>query len=409
MSLGATARLASKLLSSSVLAQIAVMAAMAVAATRLGPDDFAVYGAVAGLCAILAAVNSWAGEARIAVVGESDAHALLRASGSTVVGISVLVAAAGGIGAAAGHTWGEVALLGAGCALFTGLQQVLTSVVVRTQRQHLLARGRLVQGLSNAALIGVLLLTGMPGHLVLTLPWLVSLLLGDLVLAAGVREQLRVGTPRPADFTLLGREVKAQPLANLLASSVVAMPALLLPALGHTLVAGLWALVGRVLNPIVNTVFNTLQPLYYGRAAELRREGDLAGLARQHRTWAQRMLVFGVPVAVGFFVVSYWLLPLLGEQWRVDLATALAGVLHYTVMMVCLPMSQTLLLLGRMHLSMVWTSVRFVACLLPLLLVPAVGPSVALLGWAGASALTFLWQLRLNQNSIAAETGVRVA
>ena len=248
----------------------------------------------------------------------------------------------------------------------------------------------------------MLLRTSLNGYLILTLPWLVSLALGDVAIWLGCRHHVRVSGGTRQDFALLRREVREQPVANLLGSSVAAMPLLLLPALGFTAYAGLWALVSRILNPIVNTINNTLQPLYYARAAERVRANEWAELRTLHGRWRNALLLAALPIAGGGFVLCYWVLPLLGDQWRVGLGPAAAGAVYFTTLVACLPLSQTLVMTHRVRLALWWTGLRCAACLAPFALIVVIGPAPVLLAWACASGLAFGWQLLLNDRSIAA-------
>lgn len=390
--------LASRLLGASVLAQIAVLAATALASTDLHPADFAVYGAVSGATGVSASLNTLAAETRAPVVDERLHDALNRAGFTSLATVSALTLLAGLIAFGAARQLGWVLLLTAGCALLVGAQQLLTGIVLRRQQQSVLADGRVSQGLSNAAMLVLLWQLKVPGFLVLTVSWLVSLLVGVVVIYwRSARGHLPNRPASRSDWRELRREVGGQPVANLLASSVGNLPPLLLPALGQDLVAGIWALVSRFLNPVVNTTFATLQPLYYGKAASLVREHKHAALRSFHRRWMAWLCAAGLPVMLGSIVISMFLLPLLGPQWRVDWLPALTGAIYYTSMFSCLPQSQTLQMLGRVRLSLLWTIVRAVVCVVPLALIPVIGGQWALFGWAVGAAATFYWQFWLQR------------
>lgn len=393
--------LATKLFGSSVLAQVAVLAATAYAARQLNPHDFAIYGAVGGVSAVLATINTLAAETRLAVVDHERSQALLR-TGHASIALSTALGVLVGLPALLlGHTWGLVLLLGAGIGALMGAQQMLTSVVLRRQHQSLLARGRLVQGFTNAALIVCLLFVPMAGYLTLCLAWLFSLVLGVGIIWLGCRDQARFALPRRGDWGILKHEVGQQPVANLLAGAVANMPLILLPAVGQTIVAGAWALVNRFLNPMVNTSFSTLQPLYYGRIAEILRGGDVRGARDFHARWLRWLMLGGIPVTLGFLGITWIGLPLLGDQWRVGWLPAVTGAIYFGSLFICLPLSQTLQLLHRVKLAVAWTIVRFIVCAAPLALMPLIGAPAALLTWGVASAVTFFWQLILHRRCFA--------
>ena len=194
----------------------------------------------------------------------------------------------------------------------------MTGIILRQERQSILASGRVSQGVANAVLLLVLWLGHAPGFIVLIVSWLLSMLVGDLVLLfRAARGHLTLRPATADDWRTLRTQVGAQPVANLLAASVANLPSLLLPAMGQTLAAGLWALVSRFLNPLVNTTYNTLQPLYYGRAAAMVRDEEYDRFDDFHARWMRWMVLAGIPVAAGCIFISMVLLPLLGPQWRV--------------------------------------------------------------------------------------------
>ncbi len=398
--------LASKLLGSSVLAQVAVLGATAIVSSGLQPSDYAVYGAVSSVSGVSASVNTMAAETRTPVVDEQSSGALNRAGATVLALLSALVLVIGLVSFLLDHQLAWVLVLSAGCGFLTGAQQLLTGVALRTQRQSVLASGRVTQGVTNALLLLVLWAAHAPGFLVLCLSWLLSLLVGGLVLLArlgsvGLRPQLASRD----DLSLLRREVGAQPVANLLASSVANLPGIALLALGQGAVAGVWALVSRFTVPLVNTINNTLQPLYYGRAASMVRAGRTRELIGFHARWMRWLVLAGALVALGSIVLSMFVLPLLGPQWRVAWLPAVTAAIYYGATFSCLPMSQTLQMLGRVRLALVWTIVRFVVCGLPLLLIPVLGGQQALLWWAIGAALTFYWQFWLQRVSLAEVQG----
>lgn len=390
--------LASRLFGSTVIAQIAVMAATAFAASRLSPADFGWYGAVSGAVWITASVNVLAADSRLSVVGEDAVRPLVRGAASAAAAIGVLQAVAGLGGMLAHQEWGPMALLVTVGAGATGVQQVLVALIMREQQQQLLARGRLVQGLSNAVLIAASAFAPLPGYLGLSLAWIISIVLGLVPLLRGVRFDLRsLGRWSPADVRAVFAEVKLLPLSQLMAGTVASLPLVVLPVLGEA-VGGAWALASRFLTPMVNTAFATLQPLYYARAAELVRSSDWTALRRYHARWLVFLGAASVPVAAFFVVIVWWLLPALGDEWLVARTVLLPACLFHVSSFVCLPLSQTLVLLGRVHAQFWWTLVRCVACVVPFLLFT--DAALGLLGWSVAAAVTFLAQLVMHRIAI---------
>lgn len=394
-------KLASKLFGSTVIAQIAVLVATAFAASRLTPADFAWYGAVSGAVWIAASFNSMAVEHRLGVVPEERFRPLQRAATASVTTISLLCFVAGALGVVLGRSWGPMAFLVGLAAFGLGIQQVLTGMALRSQRQGLLALGRLVQGLSNAALIVLFVFTPIPGYLGLSLSWAISVFLGLIPLAAGVRFSLRtLGVARPADFRILWGEVKLLPISQLMAGSVASLPLVILPALGNEGISGAWALVTRFLTPMVNTAYNTLQPLYYGGAAELLRQQRRPDFKRFHTRWVALLVAASVPVLVFFILCIAWLIPLLGEEWHVATLVIVPACIYFTSGFIGLPISHTLVLLGRVHAQFWWTVARWVLCLAPFALAGWIGIDRALLAWAVAAAVTFAAQIVMHRRAM---------
>ena len=111
-----TIALASKLFGSSVIAQVAALAATTLAATQTTPADFATYAAILAATAVIAAVNSLAAETRMPVVPAATSAALNRAGATAMVLSGAVIALVGVIGLVAGASWGLPTLLVAiGC------------------------------------------------------------------------------------------------------------------------------------------------------------------------------------------------------------------------------------------------------------------------------------------------------
>lgn len=396
-----TLRLASRLLGSSLLAQVAVFGAIAVALKSTSPRDFAVYGTVTAVAAVLATFNTLAAEVRVPVVDEHRALKLTHGGWTVVVVVLVIGILAGLVMPLWGFDWREAAILSSLCGAAVGGQQILTGVLLRQLRQGVLARGRVAQGLLNAGLILVLLPTPMPRGILLSLAWGVSVVAGDLVLLAGIDAPRRwCGLGGPGAVRLLAREVRGQPVSNLLVGSVGALPNILLPAVNAWTTAGAWAVVNRFALPVVNTLFNTLQPLFYGRAAELMREEDRTGLDRFHRRWTVWLLAGGIAVLAGVAVGVWWILPVMGESWVVARDAFWPSIVFYPSLFVFLPISQTLVLLGRIDTQLWWTVLRCVVCALPWAFVAYLGPELTLLAYAVASAATAALHLLLQRRAV---------
>lgn len=406
--LAAPLALASKLFGSSAIAQVAVLVATGIVTTRVRPADFADYGAVSGAAFVIASFNTLAAETRIPVVAAAPARALHRAAWNAIVFLSLAGVIAGGVVAANSPRWSVIVLLTTGCSLLLGIQQILTAVVLREQRQGLLAQGRLVQGLSNAGLLVALIFLPVPGVLVLSGSWFLSLGLGLIPLFKGLsRSETRdwFGIAHKEDWRLLRREVGLQPIANTLTTGVGSMPLLVLPLIATADLSGAWAVVNRFLMPVVNTLYLTLQPLYYGRGAHLLRQNAVAQFREYRASWLKWLSISSVGMLIACIVAIELALPILGSEWRIGSLVTLPACFYYVSLFLCLPVSQTLLMLARVKIQFWWTIARVVLCALPFSFVSWIGAYPALTGWAVAAAVTFVAQLELQKQCIANDLG----
>jgi len=398
---GARYALAGKLFGSTAVAQGAALVATVVAATRAGPIDFAIYAGIRAATSVVSSVNAMATETRLPVVSEEDSRALIRVATTTVVGTSLLAALVGAVAYLGHATWAPIALLLGPSWLAVSTTNVVTAAVIRANQPHLLARNRVLSGFSNAALIVALIFTPLPGYLVLTGAFIISTILGVAVMVQGLPGWLSQARPaRRGDWRLVQREVGWQPLNNLAANLGTALPALMLPALGATIVAGAWALLSRIMNAVVNVVYSTAAPLYSADFARLVREGDGVERARFHRLWLGRLLLLAVPSLVGIVVGVRWVVPLLGEQWRVTSMVLVPACLSFVVLMIWLPMSQTLVLIGRTKLEMIWTVSNLAVSAGALAMIPGWGGERALTVWAVAQVLSLAVHVVLQRRAI---------
>ena len=108
---------------------------------------------------------------------------------------------------------------------------------------------------------------------------------------------------------------------------------------------------------------------------------------------------WSLPFAAGWRQAAYAVLvlvPLLGPQWSAAGSVLVAALLYFGSMFWCVPVSQTLVLLGRVDTQAWWSVARAVLCAIPMLWA-ASEPRGALTGWAAMAALTFVAQLGLHR------------
>lgn len=392
-----------QLFASGVIAQAFGFFATAYAAVLTNPEDFALFGIITALTAVLASFNTMAAETRLTVLGRLDAEALCRAGLCAAILVSIICLTSGFGLAVSGLGGYRIALFVGAASLMVGLQQLLTGVVLRHEAQSVLARSRIVQGLSNAGFLVVFLHQPMSGYEALSLAWVLSLGLSNLPLlpeAKGWSSGFKVASR--SDWRRLGREVRWQPVSNMLAQGVGAMPLILLPAFGANLLAGAWALANRFLMPLVNMVQMTLQPVYYGRAAALLRDGMAHEFSRYHKKWLIGMMCAGAPALLASVICINWLIPLLGDNWKSANLVLVPACLFFSSCVIWLPLSQTLVLRGYVDLQFTWTGVRCLVCLAPFSLGFYGAYESALLLWSVSAVGTAAVHLALQRRGLGA-------
>lgn len=398
------AALAAKLLGASMIAQVAVLGATALALPFLSPVDFALYGFVMGASAMTVTLSTWAVETRIAVTDEAAAQALRRTGTAVVLGVGLAWALVGvGLLPFTGH-WAAASFLAAGGGASLGLHAISAALMLRMQDQAGLANARVVQGLTNAGLILLLLVTPLPSLLVLPIAWVLSTCAALVVMSRALGAQWWMPSlPRRGDWAVLRRETGKQPLSNVLAGAVEPLPLVVLPAITTPQVAGAWALLQRFLQPLMMTAYSVLQPLYYGRAAEIGRDRDWPRFDRWHLSWMRLLLLAFLPAWGAFYLIAWMLPTLLGPEWSSAAWLAWVASGYAASLLVALPLSHTLLLLGRLDVQFRWAVVRFALSVAPflLLVLGAWGPGATIVAWAVAAAGMFFVQLVLHRRAVA--------
>ena len=380
------------LLSSTMLAQLAVLAATVLSAAWLAPRDFALFGAALGLAGIVNSVNTLGIETRLAIVEVATMSRLLRTGLATCLGLTAAGGAAALLLAASGRSlWAGVLAFAMAGSVISAFQQIATTLALRARRADVLMRSRVAQGCVNAVLILALCASPLPGYVALSAAWVASTVVGLLVSLHGWAPPLPASwRVREADISVTRAEVGLQPVTSLLAGVSSQIPLVILPLVASANLAGSWALSSRILGAGVMAAFSALQPVYYATAAEYVREHAFARVATWHRQWAIWLTAATVPgFLLAGLVISY-AMPLLGAQW-LDARTLVApACIYWGSQFFGLPLSQTLLLVGRIRLQLVWTVVRFVAAVAAFSLWPLWGASASIWAWAIVCAATYV-------------------
>jgi O-antigen/teichoic acid export membrane protein len=122
--------------------------------------------------------------------------------------------------------------------------------------------------------------------------------------------------------------------------------------------------------------------VYYSTAAEYVRERAFPRLAAWHRRWAFLLTAVTVPgFAVAGLIIAHGL-PLLGAQWLDARVLVVPACLYWGSQFFGLPLSQTLLLVGRIRLQLVWTVVQFAAAVAAFALWPVWGAVASIWAWS---------------------------
>ena len=380
----------SRLLAATAVAQGAVFAALLYAATWFEARDFALFGMAFGLANMANSANTFGVETRLAVVRDDGVAALVRVGGTAALAVSGLaLPVVVLLVLTADLDLSVSAFFAIAAAHLLAWQQMLTVLALRYAPPHALSRSRTAQGLTNAALIFVLGMTPLPGYVALTGAWVISVIVGVCLLATVVPPAVRHWRPASRrDWSFAVRQVRYQPLSNLLVGLASQAPLVLLPLLTTDAIAGAWALCTRLLSAVVVAGQAVLQPVYYSEAAEHVRLGRWGQLRRWHARWT---IGLGAGAVVAF-VTAGWaiasLLPRLDPQWASVGTVIVAGCIFWGSLLWAVPLSQTLQLVHAMGWQFAWAVVRFVVAGGGFLATSSLGGAAALMAWAVMCLLT---------------------
>lgn len=340
--------------------------------TRLyTPDDFgvlAVYGSLLSICAVTVALRY---DIAIPLPERTD-HAvnlLALALGSVLVtsvgiggGLWVLRGPVSGllnVPDFAGYMWLlPVGLLG------VGGYQSLNYWAVRVKRYGVLGRTRITQSIAAAtSQLGLGILSVGPVGLV------VGKILGR---TAGVGSLALLLKEKASAFRqvrlrrmmVLARRYLRFPTISvpgaLLNNAGLHVPTLLLSTLFGSTITGWFALAERVLKAPVSLVGNATQQVYIGEASELARTDPEAMLDLFDDTALKLLFVGLVPALLAFLLGPWSFEFVFGEEWRT--AGVYVRILSpmLLVRFVASPLSQTLNIVERQQILMVWEALRLV-------------------------------------------------
>lgn len=368
------------------LGQVISVAASPLITRLYDPEAFGILSVYASLLSIISIVAALRYEYAIPLPeDELTATELLFLSLITVIAVSSIVAIAvwlGGDGISALMGTPELQpflwLLPVG-VFIAGLNQVLTYWTIRHRDYARLARrtiGRSAGGVAVQSGLGFLGVGAL------------GLLLGELIGRAGGSANLGIAAWQRVRHEVHGLTVRGIrraarsyirfPLlssgSSLLNSAGIFLPPVLITS-GYGLhVSGLFALANRMLEVPIRLVGTSVANVYLAEAAGLLRS-DPARLRRMFHRTALRLLVIGGIPAITAGLVSPWIFAIVfGEDWRDAGAYAQVLAPYIAARFVVLPISQTLNILNRQDIQLLWDAGRLVVVVVSLL-------GAARLGW----------------------------
>ncbi|MEM4409791.1 MAG: oligosaccharide flippase family protein, partial [Candidatus Caldarchaeum sp.] len=270
--------------------------------------------------------------------------------------------------------------------LLIGLYQTMSFWAIRRKQYSTLARTKLFQ-----AIAGVSAQLG--------LGWLgagsIGLIIGEIATRSmGFLSLLRSASIRAGEIQLESIKTLAIHYRRfglfglpdaLLSVAVLNLPTLLIASLYEPTVVGWFGLVSRLVAAPVGIVGQALAQVYLGQAAAIYREG---GSLHSIFTKTLRVLSLwsAIPFAIfGMVVLPYGITTLFDPQWKIAATLAVPMSLWYLGALIVSPLSQTLNILQKQHILLLWNLGRLLATL-------------AVYGWAFLfvpSLTAMVWALAL--------------
>jgi len=270
--------------------------------------------------------------------------------------------------------------------LLIGLYQTMSFWAIRRKQYSTLARTKLFQ-----AIAGVSAQLG--------LGWLgagsIGLIIGEIATRSmGFLSLLRSASIRAGEIQLESIKTLAIRYRRfglfglpdaLLSVAVLNLPTLLIASLYEPTVVGWFGLVSRLVAAPVGIVGQALAQVYLGQAAAIYREG---GSLHSIFTKTLRVLSLwsAIPFAIfGMVVLPYGITTLFDPQWKIAATLAVPMSLWYLGALIVSPLSQTLNILQKQHILLLWNLGRLLATL-------------AVYGWAFLfvpSLTAMVWALAL--------------
>lgn len=372
--------------------------------TRLfTPDDFGAFTAFAAAAAMLAGLGAMRLEYAIPLAHDEREALHVARLGLLAIAAIALVVLVLCLGAQARiHQLigvpPQLQLLLPVYTLGFGGAAVLGQVAIRRQQYRITAQRKLVQSIST---IVVQVTAGFArmGAFGLSLGYALGQVIAFVSLIR-VTDILRGRTTR-GDLRRVAREYKKFPLvlmpSGLLNSMGTHAPVLLVVALFGVTVGGLFGLTQRILAAPVGLIGTSLAQVYMGELAAIHRTGSARG-AELFRRVSRLLWGASLSLALAVAFVAPPLFPLIfGEPWRDSGLYAQALSIGIAGQMAAAPLSQTLVISGRLGWQAIWDSTRLVTLSAAVLIPAALGASALVMVWclgvAQACVYLLLWLL----------------
>lgn len=359
----------SRILAGSAAGQGLVLLAYPVLARLYDPTDFGVLVVFTSVVAMVGVLSTLSLEAAVLIPADDGEAATVAWASLVSVAVTAVVTALVGlafgpaIAAFLGvpvlaELWWLVALT----VLALGVYLVMSEWMVRVRRYGALATRNLLQGVGQVtAQIGL----GMAG--VRPAGLLVGLGVGRLLGTGGSISRgglLRQPRPQPAELVAAVRRYRRFPLvaswSKLLNTAGLQVPLLVVSAAYGEVEAGLLGLTVRVVGGPVAVIGQAVYQVFTGEASA-RVRGPGTGLAPFTRTAVLRLLATGAVPAVLLILLSPSVFGFVfGPEWTGSGQFAQILAIAYLAEFAVTPISQTLFILERQGVQLIWDASRLV-------------------------------------------------
>jgi len=291
-------------------------------------------------------------------------------------------------------------------ATLMSLFTVLNQVAIRWRLYRAIGRRNILQA-SVVSLAQVAMgALGWGAH-GLALGLAVGQLAGVLSLAGSVRRRVQgPALARPPKYVDLLRRYKSFPLLMAPSGLVNALglqaPLLVMAALYGTTVSGWLGMTQRILSLPIALIGVALSQVYLGEFGAAKRSGTV-DLQRLFLKASTRLGAAGLGLALLLLLLAPGLFAwVLGDQWRASGDYARALAVASALQLVASPLSQTLIVMGRLKTQAVWDFIRLLLCVAAVATAHRSGQNgqTAVLWLGGAIAISYAASWALSWSSL---------